>query len=150
MVGLMLTAILAGCGLFEFNVKDKDSGAADDSVPGQSETDDPEGYSDADGDALTFEWTQTQGPTVTLSGQDTDSLHFTAPEVGGDVVLGFELVAKDAALSSAPAHVEVLVHDSGDGAPKKPSVCGCTSGSELAPLMGVLLLARGLSRRRKS
>ena len=98
MVGLMLTAILAGCGLFEFNVKDKDSGAADDSVPGQSETDAPEGDADADGDADSDSDgdgdsdsdadSDADGDTDWDPGLDCDATYSTAAPGAGDCLTG--------------------------------------------------------------
>ncbi|MEY3213367.1 MAG: hypothetical protein RIT28_3848 [Pseudomonadota bacterium] len=96
MVGLMLTAILAGCGLFEFNVKDKDSGAADDSVPGQSETDAPEGDADADGDADSDadgdgdsdSDSDADGDTDWDPGLDCDASYSTAAPGAGDCLTG--------------------------------------------------------------
>ena len=52
---------------------------------------------DADGDALTYSWTQTGGPGVALSGADTATPSFTAPDVGpgATVALTFELTVDD-------------------------------------------------------
>lgn len=47
--------------------------------------------SDADGEALTYQWTQTSGPSVTLTGADTASPMFVAPSVTTDTALGFQL-----------------------------------------------------------
>ena len=50
---------------------------------------------DPDGDNLSYEWTQTLGPAVTLSSADTSSASFTAPTVGSDTLLRFELRVSD-------------------------------------------------------
>ena len=52
---------------------------------------------DPDGDTLFFSWTQTGGPDVMLSGADTATPSFTAPEVGPGalVALIFELTVDD-------------------------------------------------------
>jgi uncharacterized protein (TIGR03382 family) len=50
---------------------------------------------DPDGDALSYRWTQTGGPTVQVTGQDTNKLQFTAPEVSADTMLAFTLVVSD-------------------------------------------------------
>jgi len=54
---------------------------------------------DADGDMLTYSWTQTGGPGVALSGADTATPSFTAPDVGpgASVALTFELTVDDGA-----------------------------------------------------
>jgi len=64
---------------------------------------------DNEGDALTYSWTQTAGPTVTLS--DTTALNpsFTAPQVDATTTLTFSLVANDGALGSAASSVNVIV-----------------------------------------
>ncbi|MFE8599435.1 myxosortase-dependent M36 family metallopeptidase [Archangium violaceum] len=51
---------------------------------------------DADDDALSYRWVQTGGTRVELSGADTATLSFTAPEVKGETLMTFSLIAKDA------------------------------------------------------
>ncbi|MBA6385271.1 PKD domain-containing protein, partial [Colwellia sp. BRX10-2] len=63
---------------------------------------------DAENDALTYLWVQLTGPTVELSGQDTATLSFTAPQVGNDEFLTFELTVNDGQDTSA-TEVNVLV-----------------------------------------
>ncbi|NVJ22557.1 histidine kinase [Myxococcus sp. AM011] len=49
---------------------------------------------DADGEDITYAWTQTEGTTVALTGADTATASFTAPDVSGtSAVLRFSLVA---------------------------------------------------------
>ncbi|MBL0692030.1 myxosortase-dependent M36 family metallopeptidase [Comamonas sp. JC664] len=50
---------------------------------------------DPDGDALTYSWTQTAGPAVSLTGADTLTLSFTAPQVTESTTLTFTLTATD-------------------------------------------------------
>ncbi|MGV3624261.1 MAG: PKD domain-containing protein, partial [Archangium sp.] len=64
---------------------------------------------DADGDPLTFEWSQTAGPAVTLSSTTDAAPTFSAPEVSTDTVLTFRLVANDGIAASTPATVSVTV-----------------------------------------
>lgn len=66
--------------------------------------------SDADGETLTYAWTQTAGPTVTLSSATDVSPTFTAPDVTADTVLTFSLVANDGITDSAAATVSVTVN----------------------------------------
>jgi hypothetical protein len=53
------------------------------------------GSSDADGDTLSYAWTQTAGPTVTLSDPTAAQPTFTAPDVSAATVLTFELTVDD-------------------------------------------------------
>ncbi|WNG59964.1 hypothetical protein F0U59_38520 [Archangium gephyra] len=94
---------------------------------------------DADGDAVTYEWTQVAGPTVSLSGADTATPSFTAPEVEKDTELRFSLVVRDGSSVSSASVVSVLV----------TPVSGCSSTGAGAPmgLLGLGLLS--LLRRRR-
>ncbi len=65
------------------------------------------GSSDADNDTLTYKWTQTAGPQVTLSSTTSRSPDFTAPT--GPATLTFELKVKDITqdlLSHNPGNAE--------------------------------------------
>ncbi|MEJ2258363.1 MAG: hypothetical protein P8X98_15495 [Woeseiaceae bacterium] len=55
------------------------------------------GSSDPDGDLLDYSWVQVGGPDVTLTGTDTATPRFTAPDVnaGAMVALTFELTVND-------------------------------------------------------
>jgi MYXO-CTERM domain-containing protein len=65
---------------------------------------------DPDGEAITsYVWTQVSGPTVTLTGGDTATPSFTAPNVKQDTVLRFSLVASAAGLTSAASTVDITV-----------------------------------------
>lgn len=64
---------------------------------------------DGDGDPLTFEWTQTSGPAVTLTDANTASAAFTAPAVGsGGQTLTFTLTVSDGTEQSTD-EVQVFV-----------------------------------------
>ncbi|XXF78940.1 myxosortase-dependent M36 family metallopeptidase [Myxococcaceae bacterium GXIMD 01537] len=64
---------------------------------------------DADGDALTYHWTQVGGPTVALNGANTAELSFTAPDVLADTTLVFRLVVSDDLEAGAAHDVAVTV-----------------------------------------
>ncbi len=74
---------------------------------------------DPDLDTLHFTWNQTGGPTVTLTGANTPSPTFTAPNVGpGGALLTFQLVVTDGQASGGADTVQVAVQDVND-----PPVC---------------------------
>jgi hypothetical protein len=58
--------------------------------------------SDPDGDTLTYKWTQTGGPLVSLKGADTVKLSFKTPKVFTKTLLTFTLVVKDTANAESP------------------------------------------------
>ena len=58
---------------------------------------------------LTFAWTQTAGPTVTLSNARNAAPTFTAPAVSQDTVLTFQLVVNNGTSPSTAATVNVTV-----------------------------------------
>ncbi len=65
---------------------------------------------DPDGDALTYSWTQVEGPAVTLENANTASPSFTAPAGDADVTLRFQLVVSDGNFDSVPAETLVTAH----------------------------------------
>ncbi|RYZ42805.1 MAG: hypothetical protein EOO71_06400 [Myxococcaceae bacterium] len=66
---------------------------------------------DVDGDALSYLWEQTAGATVTLTGADTASASFTAPDVNAPTELTFRLTVT-AGGQSATDLVNVMVRKS--------------------------------------
>ncbi|MDY7227454.1 myxosortase-dependent M36 family metallopeptidase [Hyalangium rubrum] len=70
---------------------------------------------DPEGAPLTYVWTQTVGPAVTLSGASEASSTFRAPEVTEDTDLRFELRASDGVNTSPPAQVTVRVRNISNG-----------------------------------
>jgi uncharacterized protein (TIGR03382 family) len=67
------------------------------------------GSTDADGETLTYTWTQRGGPAVTLSDDTAASPTFTPPEVTADTQFSFELVVNDGIENSAPQTIAVTV-----------------------------------------
>ena len=65
---------------------------------------------DADNDPLTYQWTQTSGPSVTLSGATTLTPSFTAPpRAAPQQTLTFSLVANDGSANSTPDTVDIII-----------------------------------------
>ena len=75
--------------------------------------------SDLDLDVLAFAWTQTGGPTVTLSDPAAASPTFGAPGVSADMTLTFSLVVSD---GIAPPSIPRTGFKDG------PVVAGCNLG----------------------
>lgn len=67
--------------------------------------------SDPDGNSLTFSWTQTAGPAVTLSNSNSVTPTFTAPQVTTNTVLTFQLVVNDGTTNRSPDSVNITVLD---------------------------------------
>ena len=70
------------------------------------------GSSDPDGTISGYAWTQTAGPTVTLSYADTAHANFTAPAVSQDTVLTFRLTVADDVGTTAADTVRIAVRPS--------------------------------------
>ena len=65
--------------------------------------------SDADGSIVSISWLQIAGPTVTVTGTDTATLGFTAPDVQQDTELQFKVTATDNLGKSSAATSTVTV-----------------------------------------
>ena len=68
---------------------------------------DGSGSFDPEGNPLTYQWSQTGGPPVTLSSATVVQPAFTAPGSAG--MLAFQLVVSDGQASSSPAEVTITV-----------------------------------------
>ena len=100
------------------------------------------GSSDPDGDALSYAWTQTAGPSVALANADTAAPSFTAPEVGADTPLTFRLTVTDGSAATASDDVVVTVRG-----PHAPAI-GDNRPGGLGPGLLLLLALAGALRRR--
>ncbi|MFP2906894.1 myxosortase-dependent M36 family metallopeptidase [Pyxidicoccus sp. 3LFB2] len=72
---------------------------------------------DAEGSTLTYQWTQVGGPWVTLTGADTATPSFTAPNAKANTELVFRLVVSDGSLTSAADTVTVTVTKGNNNVP---------------------------------
>jgi hypothetical protein len=88
------------------------------------------------GRSITYAWTQTSGPPVTLSNSASASPVFKAPFVLRDVMLEFQLVVSDGAVSSVADQTSVTVKDLG------ASLHGIVNGSS-GPIEGAVVKLRG-------
>ncbi|MEO5379096.1 MAG: JDVT-CTERM domain-containing protein [Magnetococcus sp. DMHC-6] len=101
------------------------------------------GSTDADGNALTYQWTQIGGiHTVTLSDPTVENPYFTAPDVdsNGDTLIFELVVTDDQHMSSIADTVQVKVNDTSE--PKTDTVVGCTlnPNSDVDPMLPILLV----------
>ncbi|QUO47756.1 PKD domain-containing protein [Halorubrum ruber] len=103
---------------------------------GDSVTLDASGSSDADGDGLSYDWTQTGGTDVTLSDASSATPSFAAPDVDGDETLAFEVEVSDGAATDADA-VAVTVEDADDAAPPTDGASTAVSLSSESELVAV-------------
>jgi len=103
---------------------------------------------DRDGDALTFAWTQTEGPPVALSDRTSATATFTAPPVQVTSRIVLSLVASDATLASAPSTVDITV-DPGPPATAAPDAPagdeGCATSPAAAPRGTAAALTLGVA-----
>ena len=80
---------------------------------------------DADGDRLTYSWTQVSGPAVGLVDANSPQPHFTAPPVGANgAAIVFRLVVNDGSAASAPDTVTITVRDA-----NQPPSCALAKAS---------------------
>ncbi|ALA58235.1 PKD domain-containing protein [Nitrospira moscoviensis] len=80
---------------------------------------------DPDLDPLSYNWVQTGGPLVVVTGANTVNPTFTAPDVGaGGALLTFQLTVHDGHAASAPDTVQVAVVNVND-----PPVCSLAHAS---------------------
>jgi len=64
---------------------------------------------DPNADPLTYAWTQTAGPAVTLSGTTAIKPTFTAPATQAGTTLTFQLIVNDGSVNSAADTVDIVV-----------------------------------------
>jgi len=90
------------------------AGADQSAVVGQSVTLDAAGSTDADGDTLSYQWTQTAGPAATLSSTTEPQAHATLPAIG---VYDFKVTVADGrgGSDSDTARVTALASNGGGG-----------------------------------
>jgi hypothetical protein len=105
---------------------------------------------DPDGDTLTYSWTQTAGTQVTLSGEDTASPSFTAPEVDEDGdTLTFELTVDDGKGQTATDSVDIVIRDVPDEQVAEYTIEGfyppVDMGSEEEPVVNMIKSGRSVA-----
>ena len=72
--------------------------------------------SDADGEIAGYQWTQTGGPTVSLSVADQALASFVAPQADAPVTLTFRLTVTDNDGATASEDVSITIQPTGPGA----------------------------------
>lgn len=76
-----------------------------------------DGNGSAGSQTVTLAWSQTGGPSVTLTGENTTKPSFIAPSVTQSVTLTFKLTVTASAGEAISDTVEVKVNDAGNGTP---------------------------------
>jgi hypothetical protein len=88
---------------------------------GTTVTLDGSGSSDPSGGTLTYQWTQTSGPSVTLDDSTSVNPKFTAPNTEVQTTIVFELVVtNDNGVKSEPDRVTITVDPSDSPTPSPP------------------------------
>ena len=101
---------------------------------------------DADGDALTVNWTQTVGPQVSLSASDSLTPNFVAPQVTSTQTLTFEVTVSDSTASvSDTVSVTVQNATSTDNSSSEGSSGGSTGGVFIILLSVLVVLRRQIA-----
>ncbi len=96
--------------------------------------------SDPDNDSLTYAWSQTAGPNVNISGANTASASFVAPQVSSVTSLTFEVNVTDTAGAVSTASVSVSVTDTPTTTPPSGGSGSSGGGSAGFGLVGLLLM----------
>ena len=86
-------------------------------------------------DTITYLWSQTKGPTVTLSNSTSESPMFGAPLINSDqTILTFSLTVNDGAVDSTPDTVDITVLDTDDVLLTFPGSLPGSSGSSTSSI----------------
>ncbi len=101
---------------------------------------------DPDGNALTYAWAQTLGPTVALSNPNSASASFSAPSSTSDTLYRFELTVTDTGSLTDTAETSITVTGSGSGVGPGSSGGGGGGTLGLFALLALLSLS-AISRR---
>ncbi|TRY32338.1 S8 family serine peptidase [Aliiglaciecola sp. M165] len=93
--------------------------------------------SDADGDMLTYSWSQISGPTVSFAGRTSESITLTAPQVSTDATMVFSLTVNDG-FSDSSSQVSINVRNNAT-APTPTNPNSGEGGGGSMPI-GILML----------
>jgi large repetitive protein len=91
---------------------------------------------DADGTIVSYAWTQTAGPTVTLTGANTKTFSFAVPEVIANTVFTFQLTVTDSEGGTASDAIDITILNVN----KKPTA---NAGPDQLVLKGQLVQLNG-------
>lgn len=117
------------------------AGVDQSAIEGRLVTLDGSGSRDPDGGTLSYRWTQTSGPAVTLSAVTSTRPKFRMPFVPEDAPLSFALVVSDGALESPVDEVTVTALDRG------PSFHGVVSSrKDGKALPGAKITIKGVTK----
>jgi hypothetical protein len=119
------------------------AGASQTVVPGATVTLDGNQSNDPDGDTLSYAWTQTIGPTVTLADPTAAVTTFAAPDVTSSTLLRFELTVTDPLGLTDSATTSVTVTQAGGSG----GGLGSSGGGSLGLLSLCVLLLFACSSR---
>jgi choice-of-anchor B domain-containing protein len=116
------------------------AGASQTVAPGTTVTLNGDQSNDPDGDALSYQWTQTMGPAVTLADPTAAVTTFAAPDVTSSTLLRFNLTVIDPLGLTDTATTNVTVAEAGSTGPGLGSSGGGSLG--FLTLCMLMLFAR--------
>ncbi|MCU4716530.1 glucodextranase DOMON-like domain-containing protein [Halapricum hydrolyticum] len=93
---------------------------------------------DPNGGTLSYQWEQTTGPDVELTGADSIGAAFKVPEVEEDTGLVFELTVDDGQGKTATDSVTITVRSTGDGDGTTTTETETEEGDGFGPGFGVV------------
>ena len=102
---------------------------------------------DPDGGTLTYAWTQTSGPSVTLSGASSANASFSAPSPNSNTVLQFSLTVTDSGGLASTATTSVTVQRAQTSDPDRGGGGGSGPIDPLLLLFGLVVAALRTTRR---
>ncbi|MFD2167985.1 GLUG motif-containing protein [Thalassotalea euphylliae] len=103
---------------------------------------------DADGDSLSYVWTQTSGASAAFNAENSAELVVTLPQVDANTTLEFTVTVSDGVLSST-ASISVMVTNQSDTPSDESETASSSGGGSMAWLLLILFVMRCLQLRKK-
>ncbi len=116
-----------------------DAGVDQDDYEGNTVTLDASNSNDPDGDSISYQWTQTDGPEVDLSDESTVNPTFVAPNYQfWDDELTFQLRIEDGTFRTTDEVIISIIESTGDGGGGGCFIATAAYGSSMEPKVQIL------------